>query len=91
MGQAEAKIIIEELNLVDPKTLRLVHSMMRAHAVERKLEEDPILDYDEEGQPIRSSEFVKEADTIVEQMKQGEYVTIDELREKKKAWESTTK
>lgn len=83
--------IIEELNLVDPKTLRLVHSMMRAHAVERELEEDPILDYDEDGQPVRSSEFVKEADAIVEQMKQGEYVTLDELIKKKDAWGSATK
>lgn len=99
MGHAEAKAseelrmkqeIIEELNLVDPKTLRLVHSMMRAHAVERRLEEDPILDYDENGKPIRSSEFVKEADAIVERMKEGEYITLEELREKKRPWVKST-
>ncbi len=84
--------IIEELSLVDPKTLRLVHSMMRAHAIERKLEEeDPVVDYDENGLPVRASEFVEEADAIVEKMKQGAFVTLDELRKKKDAWARATK
>jgi uncharacterized coiled-coil DUF342 family protein len=101
MGQPQPKIkytedemrseIIEELSLVDPKTLRLVHSMMRAHAIERKLEEDPVVDYDENGLPVRASEFVEEADAIVEKMKQGAFVTLDELREKKDVWARATK
>jgi len=95
MGQAEARIhdeevlkqeIIKELDLVDSKMLRIVHSMMRAYAVERQLEEDPIIDYEADGTPVRSSEFLKEARGLVEEVRNGEFVTMEKLKEEKEAW-----
>lgn len=96
MGHAEAKIseelrmkqeIMEELDLVDPKTLRLVYSMMRAHAVERRLEEEnPIIDVEADGTVIRRNEFLKEARSLVEEVRNGDFVTLEELQQKKEAW-----
>lgn len=84
------KQIVEELEYVDDKTLNLLYVMMEQHAEERETEEDAILDYNEDGTPILSSEFVEEADGIVEEMKQGEFVTLEELQKKKEEWLGAT-
>lgn len=78
--------IIEEIKLLDDKTLRLVHSMMRTHAQERKLEEDPIIDYEIDGTPVTRSQFLKEADAAVEDVRHNGGISPDELFEKAKQW-----
>jgi len=89
MDEEQMQQEILEAIKADASLLRIVHSMMRAYAVERALQEDPIVDYDEEGVPIRASQFTKEADAIVEEMKDGKFVTLDDLKEKKVTWKKT--
>lgn len=78
--------IIDELKLVDAKTLRLVHSMMRAHAVERELEEDPIVDHTIDGTPIREKEFFAEADKAVIEVRNGGGTPADVFFKETEQW-----
>jgi len=50
------------------------------------LEENQITDIEHGGTIIRRNEFLKEASEIVEDMKNGNYVTLDELKRNKEAW-----
>lgn len=78
--------IIEELSLVDPKTLRLVHSMMRAHAIERELEEDPIVAHTITGEALRETTFFDGMDQSLEEAKKGASRSAEEVFKEKTEW-----
>ncbi len=49
-------------------------------------EDDPIIGYTIEGEPIRANEFKERARAARTQIKKGHYVTLDELKEDIKTW-----
>lgn len=78
--------IITTVEQMDKSFLRVVHSIMRTYAEENMLQESDIVDYDENGVPISRGEFLKEADSIREDVKKGNFVTLEELDKKHEAW-----
>lgn len=73
---------------LDESFLRIVHSMLDAHAKESK---DPIAGYDLYGQPKRANELMAEYDTEMEAAKRGEAVPARVLEEKTRQWLSGIK
>lgn len=82
--------IIEEVKLLDSKTLRLVHSMMKAHAIERDLVDADQL-YNPDGTPIDMDVFHEELQESLEAARRGEFVTLEDFKKETEEWLSTTK
>ena len=80
---------VEERLKTDVSFLKIVHSLMWAYS--ESAVDDPIVDYQNDGTPITRSQFFIGADSMVEDVKAGNYVTLEELKEKKRTWEESTK
>lgn len=90
MSTAEIKEEIKAyLDEVDEALLEAVHAMLATYA--RKQEEDPIIGYDAEGTPMKASEAKVEFAKRLEAVDRGEYVTLEELKEKSKTWIKSTR
>lgn len=89
--EAQMRREIEEKLKTDASFLRIVHSMMWAYSEEKNAKVDPAVDIAADGTPIKRSEFISEADAIVEDVLDGNFTTIEALREKKQPWELSTK
>ncbi len=50
------------------------------------VEDDPIVGYTIEGEPIRAKAFKEEARAARAEIKKGNFITLDELKEDMKTW-----
>lgn len=76
---------VEDKLKTDASFLKIVHSMMWAYAEESE-EEDPIIDYEIDGTPTTKSQFLKEADAAVEEVRNGGGTPADEFFKEKIQW-----
>lgn len=88
MSSAEIKErVLEQLEEADDKLIRMIYAMMEAYLTD----EDPIISYDVNGNPRRASELKTLLDKGVEEVRKGNYISVDELDEKSKQWIKPTK
>lgn len=88
MSTAEIKAeILKQIESADDKLLRLVHAMIEAY----NTDDDPIISYDVHGNPRTASELKAMLDQQVEEVRNGKFITLDELDEKSKKWTKPTK
>ena len=50
------------------------------------VEDDPIIGYTIKGEPIRAEAFKKQARAARAEIKKGNFITLDELKEDMKTW-----
>ena len=50
------------------------------------VEDDPVIGYTVEGEPIRAKTFKEKAKTIRARVKEGHYRTLDELEKESEKW-----
>lgn len=69
---------------VDETFLKALHALLAAYAEEH----DPILGYRvDTGEPVRASQAEEEFEQIVQEVKQGDYITIEDLiKQKSSKW-----
>lgn len=79
--RSEAHQIID---LMDDRFLEVVHAMLQTYAQQQ--EEDQIVGYTTEGQPIYASEAKEEYARRVAEMKAGHKTTIEDLRKEAGEW-----
>ena len=79
--RAEIQLYLEKVK--DESFLKAVHSMLGTYVQEQ---EGPIEGYDLEGNPMRASELMDKYEAGLAAVKAGNYVTVEELREKSKQW-----
>ena len=84
--RAEIQSYLEKVE--DESFLKVVHSMLGTYVQEQ---EDPIEGYDLEGRPMRASELMDKYEAGIAAVKAGNYITVEELREKSNKWPSSTK
>ena len=84
--RAEIQSYLEKVE--DESFLKVVHSMLGTYVQEQ---EDPIEGYDLEGRPMRASELMDKYEAGIAAVKAGNYITVEELREKSNKWLSSTK
>lgn len=82
--------VIEELK-TDPSFLRIVHSMMRAYAVERELKENPIVAHTIDGTPLREEAFFDDMDKSIEDARKGASRPAEDIFKEKEQWLKSTK
>lgn len=78
----------EMIDEVDTSFLEVVHVMLETY---KKQQEDPIEGYDVYGNPLRTSELMDKYEKGLAEVETGNYITVEELREKTKEWLSNTK
>ena len=83
--RAEVHQMVDSL---DESFLRIVHSMLGAHAKEN---EDPIVGYDIYGEPKRASELMEEYEVELAAAKRGEAIPAEEFAKKTQQWLSNIK
>ena len=84
MSTAEMKSEIHTLlEQVEDSYVEAIHTLLNTHVGKQ---DDPIISYDLEGNPQYASQmkeiFLKE----LEEVKKGNFVTLDELKEESKTW-----
>lgn len=83
MSTADIKAeILKQIEAADDKLLRMVHAMIEAY----NTDEDPVISYDVHGNPRRASELKALLDKEVQEVRKGNYITLEELEEKSKQW-----
>lgn len=89
MSAVEMREQVHQLiDQIDDRLLQAVHAMLGAYVQE---EEDPIEGYDLDGNPMRASELMDKYEAGLAEVEAGNYITVEELREKSKQWRSATK
>lgn len=78
--------LMDRISKLDDRFLKAVHLMVVSYQ-----DADPIEGYDLEGNPLRASELMDKYEAGITAVKEGDFITIDELREKTKQWLSSTK
>ncbi|MEM6261364.1 MAG: hypothetical protein AAGI38_02570 [Bacteroidota bacterium] len=81
------KQIDQYLDQVDENFLMVVHAMLETHVEQ----EQAIVSYDIDGTPRTAEELSKILNERVKAAERGEYITLEELREKSNAWLKRTK
>lgn len=85
MSSSEIRSEIEVfLDQVDESFLKVVHSMLNTY-VKEKLE-DPIIGYDVDGKPLHASVARKLFEKELEGVKEGKYMTIEDLEKESEKW-----
>ena len=84
MSTAEMKAEIQTLiEQAEDSYVEVIHTLLDAHVGKQA---DPIVSYDLEGNPQYASQmrdiYLKE----LEEVKNGNFVTLDELKEESKTW-----
>lgn len=74
--------IHSHLHKLDEELVHEMYIKIRA----RLDKDDPIIGYDATQNPIRRSQLVKDINESEEQIKKGEYLTIDELEKESETW-----
>ena len=80
--------LIERIINMDERFLQAMYQLAVAYD---SRDEDPIAGYDIYGEPKRASELMDKYEKGIAAVKKGDYITVEELAEKSKAWLSTTK
>ena len=76
--------IDRKLDEMEQPMLEALHTLLYVQpAIE---DEADIVGYDSSGEPITKAVFAEQADKIVKEVRAGEYVTLEESRERTKAW-----
>lgn len=91
MSTAEKRATLHQrIDELDEKFINAVYDIVEAYV--EKEEEDPILGYDPvDGTPKRASQMREELRKEVEAGRRGEYITLEQLREKSDQWLQGTK
>ena len=86
MSSAEIRVEINKYldQVKDESFLRVVHSMLDTYI--HQIEENPIVGYDIEGNPIHASEARKEYAARLDAMKKGQHTTIEDLKKEAEQW-----
>ncbi len=73
------------LDQVDDSFLKVIHSMLGTYVQQK---EDPILGYRvDTGQAVHASQAEDEFENILEEVRQGDYMTIEDLiKDKSASW-----
>ncbi len=90
MSVVEIKTEIQSYleQVTDESFLKALHAMLGTYL---QGQEDPIEGYDLDGNPMRASELMAKYEAGIAEAKSGNYLTVEELREKSKEWLSATK
>lgn len=71
------------LDKVDESFLKVVHSMLNTYLEQQ----EKVIGYRiETGEPVYASEITDELDAILEEVEQGDYVKLEDLKAQSKAW-----
>jgi hypothetical protein len=84
--RAEINSYLEKVQ--DESFLKVVHSMLNTYLKEQ---EDVIEGYDLEGNPKTANELMDKYEAGIAAVEAGDFITVEELREKSKEWLSPTK
>ena len=81
--KAQIPLLLEQ---VDDSIVAAIHTLLNAQTA--KQEEIPLIGYDMKGKPQFDSvdEMLDEFDRRVDNMKNGKYITVEQLEERSKAW-----
>ena len=71
------------LENVDDSFLAVVHAMVGTHV---RQQEDTIIGYDADGQPLYAEEMKKIYAAELEGVKRGEYLTIEDFEKESATW-----
>ncbi len=85
MSTAEKRETLRQrMDELDEKFINAIYAMVEAYVQEK---EDPIIGYDPiDGTPKRASRMREELKEEVEAGRRGEYITLEQLREKSDQW-----
>ena len=89
MNTVEMKLEIPLLlEQVEDNFVEAIHTLLKTHQAVKQEEGVPPIPYDTEGNPAFDSveEMLDEFDRRVDNMKAGNYLTVDQLDERSKAW-----
>ena len=81
--------IDRKLDEMEQPMLEALHTLLYVQPLTK--DESDIVGYNSSGEPITKVEFAQQADRIVKEVRAGEYVTLEESRERTKAWLESTK
>jgi hypothetical protein len=86
VSTAEIREKIDEYldRVADEKFLRIVYSMLDTYL--KQLEEDPLVGYDIEGNPLHASEAKEKYATRLEEMKKGRFTSVEDLKKEAEQW-----
>jgi len=80
---------VQRIEQLDDKFFNAIYAMVEAYVEEEK---DPIIGYDPvDGTPKRASRMREELRKEVEAGRRGEYIALEQLREKSDQWLQGTK
>jgi hypothetical protein len=84
MSAAEIRAELHQLiDQLDERFLKAVHSMVSTY----QSEEDEIVGYRiDSGEPIYESKLGEELDAIVEEVENGDYITLEDLKRESEEW-----
>jgi len=89
MSKAEIRSQIDEyLEEIDESFLKAVHSMLATYVKEQK---EHIIGYDINGKPVTANKAKAQYEQDLKKVKNGKYVTLEDVREKSKQWLKPTK
>ena len=77
------------IDALDDKFIAIVHAMVDAYMAQQ--EEDPIIGYDIQGNPMFASVAKREFKARLEAIDRGEYLTLEELKKDSETWLKGTK
>lgn len=89
MSTVEMKLEIPLLlEQVEDNFVEAIHTLLKTHHAAKQEEDAPLIGYDMEGKPQFNSveEMLDEFDRRVDNMKAGNYITVDQLDERSKTW-----
>ena len=90
MSRTNLRQQIEQyLDRVDEPFLQVIHAMLDTYIQQQ--EANPLLSYDIDGTPRSQADLEKILSERLEAVRQGKYVTLDELRKNSEAWLRPTK
>jgi len=89
MSKTEIRSQIDKyLEEIDESFLKAVHSMLATYVKEQQ---EHIIGYDVHGKPVTANEAKAQYEKDLQKVKNGKYVTLEEVRKKSKQWLKPTK
>jgi hypothetical protein len=89
MSTLEMRTAVHQMiDEVDNVLLEAIHSMLETYR--NRLIEDPIVGYEIDGTPITASLLESQAELAMEQVEQGEYITLEQLEQELELWQAHT-
>lgn len=88
--EALRETLHEQIEKADERLLRLIHAMTEAWGNDLDFTSeshgDKVLGYRPDGSPVLAKEAKELYLKVLEEMENGDYVTLDELKESAKSW-----